>query len=513
MSLSSTVPVSGNTPSLAADATLPPHLERHIAAMWPSLTRGLKNAVEAARDPKLEETSAKVLIYVSAAESAMEIRGLLEQQVDPGALHRLEVRSLPGAPERVAEHGLLYLPGRYVVPGGRFNEMYGWDSYFMALGLLRGGQVDLARSVADQMLYQVRHYGVVLNCNRTYCLTRSQPPFLSRLVMAVFAHTKDLAWLRGALPLVQRYYAYWISPPRLLPALGLSRYHASGVGPAPEVLAAERDETGRDHYQRVCQWMRDHPAPEPWWDEVYDRATDRLTPDGYVNDRTCRESGFDLSHRFGFCGLDSRSYVPVCLNTLLWCQERDIATMHILLESPAPTVNQWEEMAETRRQQMMKHFWDEWEGLFLDWSLRANARSPYAYATAFWPLWAGWAEPEQARRLVTRLPDFLAPGGLLTSLETTGCQWDAPFTWAPLTLLAAQGLQNYEFTAEAREVADRFVTLAAAEFTRTGHLYEKYDAVARTTDVTGKLAFGYPSNETGFGWTNAALLELMALGQ
>lgn len=484
-------------------------LTEHIEGMWPALTRSLQNAIEAAQDPKLH--GSKVLIYISAAESSEDIRALLEQGLDPAAAERLEIRALPGAPERVRQHGLLYLPGRYVVPGGRFNEMYAWDSYFIALGLLRGGHVELAQSLADQMLYQVLHYGAVLNCNRTYCLTRSQPPLLSRLVLAVFQQTRHLSWLRAALPLVQRYYAYWISSPQLLPALGLSRYHAFGIGPAPEVLSSERDEEGRGHYQRVCAFLRDHPAPEPWFEEVYDAESNQLTPDGYVNDRTLRESGFDLSHRFGFCGLDSRSYVPVCLNTLLWCMERDIATMHLLLDSPPPTVAQWEELAEIRRQRMTRWFWDDEAGLFHDWSLRDNRRSRYAYSTAFWPLWAGWADATHAARLAKRLPDFLAPGGLLASLEVTGCQWDAPFAWAPLNLMAARGFARYGFTHEAREIASRFTAVAAGEFERTGHLFEKYDAQACTADVTGKLRFGYPSNEPGFGWTNAALLDLMAL--
>lgn len=483
----------------------------HIESMWPVLTRSLKNAVEAAADPKLE--SENIPIYVSAAEDVIEIRRQLEEELGPATLQRLDVRALPGAPERVRQHGLLYLPGRYVVPGGRFNEMYAWDSYFIVLGLLRSGRVELAQSMADQMLYQVQHYGAVLNCNRTYCLTRSQPPLLSRLVLEVFHHTRDLHWLRAALPLVQRYYAYWISSPQLLPALGLSRYHAFGLGPAAEVLSGERDEQGRNHYERLCAFLHDHPAPEAWFEEVYDRDTRQLTADGYANDRTLRESGFDLSHRFGPCGVDSRSYVPVCLNTLLWCMEKDIATLHLLLDSPPPTVAQWDELADIRRHRMIRRFWDDEEGLFQDWSLRDNHRSRYAYATTFWPLWAGWADASHAARLAKRLNSFLVPGGLLTSLTTTGCQWDAPFAWGPLNLMAARGFARYGFTKEARAIAQRFLATATAEFARTGHLFEKYDAVAGTADVEGKLTFGYPSNETGFGWTNAAILELIELAR
>ena len=162
------------------------------------------------------------------------------------------------------------------MPGGRFNRLYGWDSYFIALGLLQDGRTGLAQSIADQCFYEVDNYGAVLNCNRTYCLTRSHPPFLGRLMLAVFEESPDFAWLRAALPLVERYHAYWMSAPQFVPATGLSRYHALGQGPAHEVLRGERDATGRTHYQRVCDELRATPPPEPWFDYAYNRETHEL---------------------------------------------------------------------------------------------------------------------------------------------------------------------------------------------------------------------------------------------
>lgn len=488
-----------------------PRLQLHISRMWPLLTRDLSHAVEAAHDPKTHCEGACVPVYVSAAESPEAIARTLELALQPSDFASLSVLPLPGAPEHITGHGLLYLPGRYVVPGGRFNELYGWDSYFIALGLLREGRTGLAQSVADQCLYEVEHYGAVLNCNRTYCLTRSHPPFLSRLVLAVFAQTGDLAWLHKSLPAIEHYHAYWQSPPHFTAATGLSRYHAFGEGPAPEVVQGELDDQGRDHYQRACDRLRTEFADAPWLAQVYDSEAGTLTPDGYRHDHTVRESGFDLTDRFGPCGLLAREYAPVCLNTLLWCLETDMAAIHQRLDSSPESIEHWTSLARDRAARMHEHFWDESDGMFYDWHLPTSSRSGYAFSTTFMPLWAGWASPEQAARVAARLPEFLGPGGLQASLSLSGCQWDAPFTWAPLVLVAAQGLWAYGFTDQAVDVGTRFLHLVAREFERTGHLFEKYDAVQETSEVAGKIRFGYPTNESGFGWTNAVVNELLAM--
>ena len=113
----------------------------------------------------------------------------------------------------LTDHGLLYLPGDYVVPGGRFNELYGWDSYFILIGLLQDNEIDLAKSLTDQLLYQVEHYGTVLNANRTYFLGRSQPPLLANMVLKIYEQTQDIGWLKSALPTLVDYYEYWLKEP------------------------------------------------------------------------------------------------------------------------------------------------------------------------------------------------------------------------------------------------------------------------------------------------------------
>lgn len=484
-------------------------LQLHVSRMWPQLTRNTRDALEAVQDVKLAPpTNERWPLYVSASEDSRLVRERLRKTLEPDFFRRIDIRSLSGAPEQITEHGLVYLPGRYVVPGGRFNEMYGWDSYFIALGLLCDGRVGLAQSIADLQLYQVKHYGTVLNCNRTYCLTRSHPPFLGRLVLAVFEATGDLDWLRGALPYLERYHAYWASLPQFIPGLELSRYYALGDGPAPEALHGEKDSAGRDHYQRLRDWLRDHFHDQPGMEVFYDRETNSLTSAAYRDDRTVRESGFDLTCRFGPCGMGVRDFAPVCLNTLLWRMEKDIAEVRRMLGSSPPAIEHWEASAEQRAERMQRFFWDEKTGLFLDWQLSTQKRRNYPYATTFWPLWAGWATQEQAARVVANLPMFETEHGLLTSTTVTGCQWDAPFMWAPLVLMAVLGLERYGFKAEAARISNRFLCTLSTEFERTGTLFEKYNARTGSATIGEDISFGYETNEPGFGWTNAAVCIL-----
>ncbi|MCB1279353.1 trehalase family glycosidase [Prosthecobacter sp.] len=489
-------------------------LQLYVSNMWPKLTRNTRDAMEAVHDCKLEAQTGKRRwpLYVSASEDARRVRERLRKTLAPEFFQQIDIRALSGAPEQITEHGLVYLPGRYVVPGGRFNEMYGWDSYFIAKGLLCEGRVGLAQSIADLQLYQVKHYGTVLNCNRTYCLTRSHPPFLGRLVLSVYEATGDLEWLGNALPYVERYHAYWCSLPQFLPGIELSRYHALGDGPAPEAFHGEVDAAGRNHYDRLLEWLRLHMDAHPGLDQFLDPTTDNLTLAAYKDDRTVRESGFDLTGRFGPCGMGIRDFAPVCLNTLIWQLEKDIAHIRRLLDSAPSTIERWERHANERAERMQRLLWDEKTGLFLDWQLSRQQRRAYPFATTFWPLWAGWATPEQAARVVENLPLFETSHGLLTSTTTTGCQWDAPYMWAPLVIMAVEGLYRYGFKAEAARISHRFLTTLSVDFERTGQLFEKYNALTGTSDVDGEITFGYATNEPGFGWTNAVVCMLTRCG-
>jgi alpha,alpha-trehalase len=482
-------------------------VREYITRTWTLLTRSVRDLPRAAPDPKMRRAPGDPWpVYVAADEDRGAIERSLRAVLSAADLERLDLRVLPAA-----EPGLLYLPHPYVVPGGRFNEMYGWDSYFIQRGLLRSGthrQLDLARAMTENFLYEIDHYGMILNANRTYFLTRSQPPFLTAMILGVYNRTHDRAWLRSTLPAIDRYYTFWTTAPHLLD-IGLSRYFDLGEGPAPEVVADERDAQGRTHYDRVREYYRTHEIADYDVSRFYDREADRLTDAFYKGDRSMRESGFDPSNRFGPFSADIVDYAPVCLNVLLYRMEEDAARIQSALGNRA-AAEEWQARTSRRRALIDRYLWDGEAGLYFDYNVATKARRRYEFATTFYPLWGGVASAEQARRVRTNLPKFEAPGGILTSTQASGSQWDAPYGWAPLQLMAVDGLRRYGYQADADRLARKFVSLVVDDFHAHGTIVEKYDVRRRSSDLGAGLRFGYTSNEVGFGWTNAAVLELLA---
>jgi alpha,alpha-trehalase len=483
-------------------------LQQYIKDSWTTLRRSPEKLLDAAADPKLG-TKDRWPVYISRQENRSKIANRLSKQMGARDFAKIELRHLPTDIEKISEHGLLYLPNPYVVPGGRFNEMYGWDSYFIQLGLLRDGELRLAKDLVDNFLYEIQQYGRILNANRTYYLSRSQPPFLTEMILGVYHQTRNRSYLARTLSVIDTYYRFWTEPPHLTAETGLSRYFDFGHGPAPEVLADERDTNGRTHYDRVQAYYHEHETTDYDLSLFYDRQKDRLTDLFYVGDRSMRESGFDPSNRFGPFGIDIIHYNPVCLNTLLYQMETEAAEIcRILGQQKAAAV--WTRHAEARRERIDQYLWDETAGLYFDYSFRSRQRRSYPFATTFYPLWAGIATQEQARRIVANLPLLERPGGVMTSTQTTGNQWDAPFGWAPLQILAVKGLRRYGYQTQANRIAVNFLSMVLKEFIEHNVVVEKYDVIRRESEVSAVLRYGYSSNEIGFGWTNAAFTELYA---
>jgi len=480
----------------------------YIKQTWHTLTRTNRDLASAAVDPKFHPLpNGRWPVYISSQSDIRDTESRLDREMTPADEKKIELRQLPPDLLRVPDQGLLYLPRPYVVPGGRFNEMYGWDSYFIQLGLLRDGEIGLAQDMADNFLYEIRNYGKILNANRTYYLSRSQPPFLTQMILAVFQKTKNRQWLRDALPAIETYYRYWTTEPHLVPQTGLSRYFDLGDGPAPEVISAERDSQGRTHYERVRDYFRTHEITDYDVAQYYNRQTDRLTPLFYKGDRSMRESGFDPSNRFGPFSVDIIHYNPVCLNSLLYLMEMQTAEIAGLL-GLADEAQIWRSRAIARAERINQLLWDARDGLYYDYNFEHHRLRKYAFLTTFYPLWAGIATPEQAARVAGNLSKFEQPGGLQTSTLASGNQWDAPFGWAPLQLIAVQGLRRYGFSEAADRIAMKFLSLVRDEYRKSGTIVEKYDVVHRTAQVSSGIRFGYRSNEAGFGWTNAVFTAL-----
>ncbi|HKY29930.1 MAG TPA: trehalase family glycosidase, partial [Pyrinomonadaceae bacterium] len=337
-------------------------IQKYIKQSWHTLTRSSAELAKAAPDPKFKPMAdGRWPVYISRNENIKQIEQRLRSQMSAEDFATIDIRQLPDDWHEVQQHGLLYLPHPYVVPGGRFNEMYGWDSYFTQVGLVRDDELVLAKNMTDNFLYQIEHYGKILNANRTYYLSRSQPPFLTQMILNVYRKQPNRAWLRATVPAIEKYYRFWTTEPHLTKETGLSRYYDLGDGPAPEVLSGERDAQGRDHYDLVKEYYRTHEVKDYDLSRYYDKEKGQLTPLFYKGDRSMRESGFDPSNRFGPFNADIIHYDPVCLNSLLYLMETDTAEILRIL-GRAQDARVWMKRAEERRQRINRLMWDEKDG-------------------------------------------------------------------------------------------------------------------------------------------------------
>jgi alpha,alpha-trehalase len=425
--------------------------------------------------------------------------------------------------------GALFLPNPYVVPGGFLNEMYGWDSYFIIVGLLRDGRYDLARGMVENFFFEIDNYGGILNANRTYFLTRSQPPFLSSMVLAVYEADPNPgdkeAWLKKSYPYIEHDYKMWTSGEKLAGDTGLSRYYDFGNGPVPEIaeahdsyyrdvyryLQASNDraeylaepgkaktpQTGPTFSLQICEeYSSDKPSCE-------NPPRQQYTADYYKGDRAMRESGFDISFRFGDFSGKTHHFAAVCLNSLLYKAETDMEKISQILKNGQEKT--WATRAVQRKERVNKYLWDAQRGRYFDWDFTTSKRSTYDYLSTFYPLWSGLASPEQAKQVMSHLDVFEHPGGLALSPYATGVQWDLPYGWAPTMMIAVGGMRRYNFKTEADRVSAEWVSNIARNFAKDQTIREKYDVVEGSSNFEAKA--GYRENVVGFGWTNASALQ------
>ena len=498
----------------------------YIHQGWDKLSRSTTDCASLI-DPKVHTPP---VLYIAFNERMPKAVVEMQQhcKVDVRRLPRMIGSEGDVLPSDLATQGLLYLPNRYVVPGGRFNEMYGWDSYFILLGEIADGRFDLALGTVENFFYELDFYGAVLNANRTYYLTRSQPPFLSSMVMEVYRAelSKDpktaRKFLRHSLHYLVRDYDSWLQTPHLAANTGLSRYFDIGAGPVPEL------QDDPSYYRDVIRWLQSHPKETPLTYLERSRGNssnncpenakspcvpiavdgEELSPSFFLGDRAMRESGFDTSFRFGPFSGSTQDFAPTCLNALLFKYERDLAFINLTLGDRDEAID-WSSAAGVRRAVVTDLMWDNDAGMFFDFNTRTRSRSRYNFLTTFYALWSGLASPEQAKRIAANLPLFERKGGLETSTLKTGEQWDAPFGWAPLNWLAVSGLERYGFDNDARRIAHEFSSTVETNYDRDGAIREKYDVETASSDVA--INAGYKENVIGFGWTNGVYLKLREL--
>lgn len=461
----------------------------------------------------------------------------------PGLLS-IATRPDPQAPD---SGSLISWP--YVVPGGRFNELYGWDSYMETLGLLTDVKIDpsgnprnlrhleLARGMAENFIYEIHHYGKILNANRSYYLGRSQPPFLTDMALRIFNKTIEVTpelmdeaidfLKRATLAAIKEYETIWCAHPRLDDKTGLSCYHPEGKGIPPETepthfnallkpyLAKYNDIDQLDFIEKY----NSGEIKEPELDEYF------------LHDRAVRESGHDTSYRLeGKCAY----LATVDLNSLLYKYENDIAFIlqsffNDNLQDPYDDNNSykihsskiWLERSHQRKLNVDKYLWNEQDGIYYDYNVKLQQQTNYESATTFWPLYAKLASSNQAAKLIDQsLHKFEEHGGLVAgTLKSRGevgltrpsRQWDYPFGWAPQQILAWIGLVNYGYDGIARRLAYRWLFMMTKSFVDyNGVIVEKYNvtkgAVPHRVDAEyGNQGLDFKGVATeGFGWVNAS---------
>jgi alpha,alpha-trehalase len=495
---------------------------------WEGLTRRIDaSSIEvAAKDPKdwTDDPRPRIYVpkgapeqyayYLNLAKERPEIR--LDVQMLPEVITPQAVRDMNEKPGLLAvamedyvdpqtgEKTLRGLP--FVVPGGRFNELYGWDSYMESLGLIVDGKVHLAKSMVINFCFCIRHYGKILNATRSYYLSRSQPPFLTDMALRVYQKIKNepgaLDFLRNAmLAAIKEYYCVWTAEPRLDPRTRLSRYRPEGFGVPPETEASHfvhiLEPYAKKYNMTFEQFVRAYnygEVKEPDLDEYF------------LHDRAVRESGHDTSYRLEKVCAD---LATVDLNSLVYKYEVDIArTIQLLFDDkltiPAEwcggsmkpgqveTSAMWDRRAKRRRIAIHKYLWNEEKGMYFDYNTATREQGTYESCTTFWPLWAGVSDPATAAKVVKNaVPKFEAYGGLVSgteesrgviSLERPNRQWDYPYGWAPQQMLAWTGLARFGYEDLCHRLAYKWLFMITKAFSDyNGVVVEKYD-VTRPVD-------------------------------
>jgi alpha,alpha-trehalase len=376
---------------------------------------------------------------------------------------------------------------RHIVPGGRFREIYYWDSFFTMLGLVRDGETALATGIVDLMTDLIEEHGHVPNGTRTYYLGRSQPPLYYMMVALLDDRRPAVAARR--LAAMKREHAWWMKGEDVL-AAGTRDGH----------LARLDDGDLLNRY-----WdPRATPRDESWREDVATaQASRRPQAEVYRELRAAAESGWDFSSRWldgaSLSSIRTTTIAPIDLNAVLYGLESAIA---VAGDADAAL---FRARARRRREVMHRHLWHEAGGHFADYDLDRHGIRRTASAAAFAPLWVGAATQQQADATAAFAQGaLLAPGGLRTTLVETGQQWDRPNGWAPLQWIAVAGLRRYGHAALAREIGRRWVATVETTFARTGLIYEKYDVEATAIGGGGEYA-----PQIGFGWTNGVTAQLI----
>ncbi len=352
---------------------------------------------------------------------------------------------------------LIGLPYPYTVPAvGYFDEMYYWDTYFTNKGLEIDGRYEQVKNNTDNMLYLVDKYGFMPNGNRTYYLSRSQPPFLSLMVRDVYEHYGDKEWLTRAYKSLETEYKFWTE--KRGSEIGLNHYDYDSSAYSYDLVSGYIKRIGHK-------------------------------PKGYTNEEIAREygavceSGWDANPRFGF---ETYNSAAVDLNSLLYMLEDNMAFFASELKNGES--EKWTQRAADRKALMIKYMEND-DGLLMDYNFVSQKQSDVFSVASIYPLFAGLADEKHAKAVVENLDRLEREYGILTCEENNvdgTFQWDAPNGWACLQYITIIGLDRYGYKEEAKRIAEKYVLLVEKSYTETANLWEKYNVVEGNVNVAGE---------------------------
>ena len=381
------------------------------------------------------------------------------------------------------EGSLIGLPYPYTISGTNqmFREIYYWGTYFTNVGLILSGQTQLAQNNIDNMTYLISQYGFMPNGNRTYFLDRSQPPFLSQMVVELYAVTKNREWLKEKYESLKQEYVFWQGK-RMTPS-GLNRFY--GQIPDSEAL--------KEFGQYMCNRFGMESSPDGAVMEEYGKALYSFA-----------ESGWDCSSRYG---LTPHHFNSLELNCMLYNMEQNLS--FIATEIGTGEAPDWAEKATARKTLMQALMWDEEKGFFADYNFIAKKRNDMVATSTFYPLFVGLADKRQAASIYAVLGRIEEAYGLASTEKRDDLydlQWDHPYGWPCQQYIVIRGLLHYGYKEDALRLAKKYTDIVERNFVSTGTLWEKYNVC--TGGVTNNKEYGTPPI---MGWTAATYLYCIHL--
>ncbi len=397
-------------------------------------------------------------------------------------------------PDEIKEgSSLLALPYPYIVPGGRFHEIYYWDSYFTLLGLEESGETKMIENMVNNFAYLINTYGFIPNGNRSYYITRSQPPFFA-LIVKILADIKGKQVYVQYKDALQKEYNYWTDKTartkhnvKMSDGSVLSRYYDRENTPRPESFSAD-------------------------YELVEGKFSKKKTARMYLDIRSAAESGWDFGSRWfadgkNLSSIQTTNLIPVDLNGLLYQLELVLARCYKESGDLKQEKN-YLQKAKTRKAGIQHYCWNEKQKWYFDYNTGTKKQSTQMVLSGVTPLFFEISSKQNAAGMAGTIQKyFLKYGGVVTSLINTHQQWDSPNGWAPLQWMTVKGLINYNQPVLAKEIAIRWIKLNKDVYQRSGKLMEKYNVV----DVNVEAGGGEYDGQDGFGWTNGVLLKLLKL--